>query len=205
MWLGVHISVDGPPMQVHASSKACLPSARYQGCSAGDVCLLLEFVHNLTFFARRREFHIVDEVAVQNLTFHEGISAPRMFYQVLHQGAPTGCKRQNDQVDWRQIFQRQVYLKPTSTFFDTNIRQIGHYFVHFEHYKWNDSLMVYLKDLLYTAEFRNDVCKKLRSVKWKTGSSPTLASTVSKSSTLTKEKKLKISPRTKKGLEYRPF
>ena len=63
------------------------------------VCLPLEFVHNLTFFARRREFHIVDEVAVQNLTFHEGISAPRMFYQVLHQGAPTGCKRQNDQVD----------------------------------------------------------------------------------------------------------
>ena len=56
-------------------------------------------VQNLTFFARRREFHIVDEVAVQNLTFHEGISAPRMFYQVLHQGAPTGCKRQNDQVD----------------------------------------------------------------------------------------------------------
>ena len=44
MWLGVHISVDGPPMQVHASSKACLPSARYQGCSAGDVCLLASWV-----------------------------------------------------------------------------------------------------------------------------------------------------------------
>ena len=136
---------------------------------------------------------------MQNLTFYEGIFVPcfllcACFYQVLHEGAPTGCKRQNDQVDWRQIFQRQVYLKSTSTFFDTNIRQIGHYFVHFEHYKWNDSLLLCFKDLLYTAEFRNDVCKKLRSVKWKAGSSPTLASTVSKSSTWTKEKNVKISP-----------
>ena len=149
MWLGVHISVDGPPMQERASSKACLPSARYQGCSAGDVCLLASWVRAKFNFLRGDVSSTLSMKLqnLQNLTFHEGISAPRMFYQVLHQGAPTGCKRQNDQVDWRQIFQRQVYLKPRSTFLDLNIRQIEQYFVHFEHYKWNDSLLVCFKDL----------------------------------------------------------
>ena len=151
MWLGVHISVDGPPMQVHASSKACLPSARYQGCSAGDVCLLASWVRAQFNFLRGDASSTLS-MKLQNLTFHEGIFARRMFYQVLHQGAPSGCKKQNDQVDWRQIFQRQVYLKPTSTFFDINIRQTDHHFVYFEHYKWNDSLLVCFRDLLHVLQ-----------------------------------------------------
>ena len=146
MWLGVHISVDGP-MQVHASSVLAFLLQDIKAALLVMFVCLLEFVHNLTFCEETRVPHCRWSCSAEFDFLRRNFCSAHVFYQVLHQGAPTGCKRQNDQIDWRQ-----VYLKPTSTFFDINIRQIEHYFVHFEHYKWNDSLLVCFKDLRHVLQ-----------------------------------------------------
>ena len=49
-------------------------------------------------------------------------------------------------------FSKASLFEANLDLFDTNIRQIGHYFVHFEHYKWNDSLLVCFRDLLHVLQ-----------------------------------------------------